>query len=128
MAEKAKENQYWYGTGRRKTSVALVRLYLDKTKDLVNDKKVVLDEIVLAPLELVGKKDAFGYTIKVSGGGKVSQQIAIRHGIARALEQFDAEFRTTLKKAGFLTRDPREKERKKPGLRRARRAPQWAKR
>ena len=128
MAEKAKDNQYWYGTGRRKTSVALVRLYNDKTKDTVNEKSVPLSETIVAPLELVGKKDAFGYSIKVSGGGKISQQIAIRHGIARALEQFDAEFRTTLKKAGFLTRDPREKERKKPGLKRARRAPQWAKR
>lgn len=128
MAEKSTENKYWYGTGRRKTSVALVRLYSDKTKDTINEVKTALPETAIAPLELVGKKDAFGYTIKVSGGGKISQQIAIRHGIARALEQFDAEFRTTLKKAGFLTRDPREKERKKPGLKRARRAPQWAKR
>lgn len=120
--------KYWTGTGRRKTAVASVRLYEDNTKITINGKKAEIDERVAAPLELVGKKGSFGLSIKVSGGGKEGQLDAMRHGIARALEHFDATFRVSLKKAGFLTRDSREKERKKPGLKGARRAPQWAKR
>ena len=128
MAETKSTTKYWSGTGRRKTAVASVRIF-DKEKDiLVNGKKADLPEHVLTPFELVGKKGQFGLSARVMGGGKNGQYEAIRHGIARALEQFDAEFRSTLKKAGFLTRDPREKERKKPGLKRARRAPQFAKR
>ena len=127
MAETTSK-KYWHGTGRRKTAVASVRLYEDDSKITINGKKAEIDEKVAAPFELVGKKGSFGVSIKVSGGGKEGQLDAIRHGIARALEQFDSSFRVTLKKAGFLTRDPREKERKKPGLKGARRAPQWAKR
>jgi small subunit ribosomal protein S9 len=123
-----KSAKYWTGTGRRKTAVASVRLY-EANKDItINGNKAELKEKINAPFELVGKKDSFGVSVKVSGGGKVSQEDAIRHGIARALEHYNAEFRSSLKKAGFLTRDSREKERKKPGLKRARRAPQWAKR
>ncbi len=121
--------QYWFGTGRRKTATASVRIFEEPKDGLtVNGQKKDLSAGVLAPFELVGKKDSFGATIRVCGGGKESQLDAIRHGIARALEKYSPEFRITLKKAGFLTRDPREKERKKPGLKRARRAPQWAKR
>lgn len=128
MTEEKITTKYWHGTGRRKTAVASVRI-LEKSDELViNGKKAGLANKVLAPFELVGKKDSFGLSVKVSGGGKTSQSEAIRHGIARALEKFDPEFRSSLKKAGFLTRDPREKERKKPGLKGARRAPQWAKR
>lgn len=118
----------WAAVGRRKTAVATVKLLENSKEVLINGEKAELDNVIAAPFELVGKKDAFGLRAKVSGGGKVSQLEAIRLGIARALQKFDPELRTTLKKAGFLTRDPREKERKKPGLKRARRAPQWAKR
>lgn len=129
MAETTKKQaQYWFGTGRRKTAVASVRIFEGQSDITINQKKSELDEKVIAPLELVGKKGSFGISIRVLGGGKISQQDAIRHGISRALEKFNPEFRSTLKKAGFLTRDPREKERKKPGLKGARRAPQWAKR
>jgi len=129
MAEKeTKISKYWSGTGRRKTAVASVRIFEGSKEVKVNDKITVLSEAIVAPFELVGKKESFGISVKVHGGGKESQLDAIRHGITRALEKFDPEFRSTLKKAGFLTRDPREKERKKPGLKGARRAPQWAKR
>ena len=120
--------QYWSGTGRRKTAVASVRITENGNTITVNKDKKELSEKCLAPLELVGKKGSFSVSIRVSGGGQFSQEIAIRHGLSRALEAFNGEFRSVLKKAGFLTRDPREKERKKPGLKGARRAPQWSKR
>lgn len=128
MTAEAKTKKYWHGTGRRKTAVASIRLYEGKPFLTVNDKEALMENEIIAPFELVGKKDAFAITAKVNGGGKEGQLEAIRHGIARALEKYNPEFRSALKKAGFLTRDPREKERKKPGLKRARRAPQWAKR
>lgn len=128
MSETTTTKQYWHGTGRRKSAVASIRIFEGSSDVTVNGKKVELDEPTVAPFELVGKKGSFGVSAKVSGGGKESQKEAIRHGISRALEHFNAEFRTSLKKAGFLTRDPREKERKKPGLKGARKAPQWAKR
>lgn len=123
-----KKDKYWKGTGRRKTAVASVRIYEAIKETTVNGQKKDFSDKVVAPFELVGKKGSFGISVKVTGGGKMSQEDAIRHGIARALEHYNAEFRSSLKKAGFLTRDSREKERKKPGLKRARRAPQWAKR
>lgn len=128
MSETVKKTTYWSGIGRRKTSVASVRIIEGSKEIKINDKIAELAENIIAPFELVGKKGSFGMTVKVFGGGKISQLSAIRHGIARALEKYNPEFRSSLKKAGFLTRDPREKERKKPGLKRARRAPQWAKR
>lgn len=128
MAEKETVKKYWNGIGRRKTAVASVRIFEDDKTITINDKKVELPESLDTVFELVGKKDSFGLSVRSNGGGKESQIDAIRLGIARALEKFDPEFRTSLKKAGFLSRDPREKERKKPGLKRARRAPQWAKR
>lgn len=128
MAETTTPKKYWTGTGRRKTAVASVRLYENGNDISVNGKAAELEDRTITPFELVGKKGSFSVSVKVSGGGKVSQKDATRLGIARALEKFNAEFRTTLKKAGFLSRDSRVKERKKPGLKGARRAPQWAKR
>jgi small subunit ribosomal protein S9 len=125
--EKKTTKQYWVGLGRRKSSVALVKISAEKT-NLLNGVAFTPAKYVETPFEMVGETGNFGLVVKVNGGGKMSQLTAMRMGIARALEKYNAEFRTSLKKAGFLTRDPREKERKKPGLRRARRAPQWAKR
>jgi len=134
-----KINQQFVGIGRRKTSVVRVILTpitsnskIDK-KDLLtikNSSTLSIDEkiYILAPLKLIDKENGFKIDINTSGGGKTSRLDAIRLAIARALIKFDPELKTTLRKSGFLTRDPREKERKKPGLRRARRAPQWAKR
>lgn len=128
--------EYLYAAGRRKTSVARVRLY-PKGKGLimVNDKPisdyfkmVTSKEIVSSPLKVVGMGKDFDVAVKVCGGGTSAQAEAIRHGISRCLLLFDETLRTTLKKAGFLTRDARSKERKKPGLKRARRAPQFSKR
>jgi len=126
--KETEEKKYWSGTGRRKTAVASVRIFEKDKTTTINGQKKEITEKINAPLELVGKKGSFGLSVRVNGGGKSSQEEAIRHGLSRALEKYDGEFRTSLKKAGFLTRDPREKERKKPGLRGARRAPQWSKR
>ncbi len=128
MVEKDKKLTYWSGVGRRKTAVASVRISENNKDFTVNGNKTDISDLIAAPFELIGKKDAFGISAKVNGGGSHSQLEAIRLGIARALEKFNPEFRSSLKKAGLLTRDPREKERKKPGLKGARRSPQWAKR
>ncbi|OGB73390.1 30S ribosomal protein S9 [candidate division Kazan bacterium RIFCSPHIGHO2_01_FULL_44_14] len=128
--------QYFYGTGRRKTATARVRLYKGKDgKLVVNNQKGEkyfnpshLTEVVMEPLKLTGMAKSFDVSARVSGGGIAAQADAIRHGIARALVAFDVDMKTSLKKAGLLTRDARVKERKKPGLRRARRAPQFSKR
>ena len=121
--------QYHHGTGRRKRAVARVFLTPGSGVVTMNGQLApALDEAVLTPLgltELAGKVDL---SIKVAGGGTMGQRGAIRHGIARAIVAWNSDLRKTLRAAGFLTRDPREKERKKPGLKRARRAPQWAKR
>lgn len=123
------KGKYYYGTGSRKRSVARVRLYDGKGLVYVNSKPVSdKNDSYLEPFTLVGKTNKFDLSIVVKGGGKISQIEAIRHGISRALVEYNDEFKSTLRKAGFLTRDPREKERKKPGLKRARRAPQWQKR
>lgn len=87
-----------------------------------------LQQLVVAPLSAVGKERELSVSVKVNGGGTYGQAVAVQHGVARALLKLDPTYRPTLKPHGFLTRDPRMKERKKPGLRRARRAPQWAKR
>ena len=125
----ADTKQYYYGTGRRKTAVAQVRLYpKGNGKVTINDDAVASpSSVYIDPLKLVGKSD-MDITVRVNGGGFQGQLEAIRHGVARALVVMDEELRTTLKKAGFLTRDPRAKERKKFGLKGARRAPQWSKR
>jgi small subunit ribosomal protein S9 len=128
-------NPYFYGTGRRKESVARVRVYPGSGKITVNDRDIddyfgleTLKLIVRQPLVLTGTKEKFDIVCRVNGGGVTGQAGAIRHGISRALLLFDAEMRPVLKKAGFLTRDPRMKERKKYGLKGARRAPQFSKR
>lgn len=128
MADTTKK--YFYGTGRRKTAVAQVRLVPSGTGTfMLNDKAVTLEEQpYIEPLKLVGRFGTTDISVHVNGGGWNGQIEAIRHGIARALVEMDEDFRTTLKKAGYLTRDPREKERKKPGLLSARRSPQWSKR
>ena len=126
---------YFYGTGRRKSSVARVRVYNGSGKIIINDREIddyfgleTLKLIVRQPLNLTGTLDKFDIVCRVAGGGVTGQAGAIRHGIARALLQYDAELRAELKKAGLLTRDPRRKERKKYGLKGARRAPQFSKR
>jgi len=131
------KRDYTYAVGKRKTSIARVRLYYKKgdNKIIVNEKDFNLyfpplefQQIITAPLELLGLTNKYTITIKVVGGGKRGQAESIRHGISRALVKNDDTYRKTLRGAGFLTRDARKKERKKPGLKRARRAPQWAKR
>ncbi len=127
--------EYVEAIGRRKEATARVRLY-DGTGDIVvNDKPVdvyfgrALDQMILRqPLTLTGTEAAFNISVKVSGGGEGGQASAVRLGIARALVEQDANLRPSLKAAGFLTRDARAKERKKPGLKRARKAPQYTKR
>ncbi len=128
-------NPYFYGTGRRKKSVARVRVYPGTGKITINDRSIddyfgleTLKLIVRQPLALTGTTEKFDIVCRVNGGGVTGQAGAIRHGIARALLQYDEALRPALKKAGFLTRDPRMKERKKYGLKGARRAPQFSKR
>lgn len=127
MTESKKE-QYFYGTGRRKSAIARVRLAPGKGRLTINGKDTETNKVVGLPLVIAGQTDKYDLSVMVSGGGMVSQAEAIRLGVARALLLVDASFRQGLRKAGLLTRDARVKERKKPGLRRARRAPQWAKR
>lgn len=127
MTETKKE-QYFYGTGRRKSAIARVRLTPGKGKLILNGKDSEISKVVGLPLIIAGQTDKYDLNVTVAGGGMVSQLEAIRLGVARALLLVDSSFRQGLRKAGLLTRDARVKERKKPGLRRARRAPQWAKR
>jgi len=127
---------YFYGTGRRKAAIARVRLYPGNGQIVVNSKSVeeyfgarpVYSQMVALPLQITETQGKFNVTIKVIGGGVTGQAGAVRHGLARALVQSDGTLRPVLKKAGFLARDPRVKERKKPGLKRARKAPQYTKR
>ena len=127
---------YFYGTGRRKSSVARVHLFPNGTGSItINGRDIddyfgleTLKLMVRSPLALTNTDGKFDIVINVVGGGTSGQAGAIRHGLSRALLQFDPELRSTLKKAGFLTRDPRMKERKKYGLKAARRAPQFSKR
>ncbi|MGC8786397.1 MAG: 30S ribosomal protein S9 [Anaerolineae bacterium] len=128
-------SKYYYGTGRRKTAVARVRLYPGTGEIIINDKPV--DQyfsreadrlLVRAPLRATNMLGQFNVVVKVEGGGITGQAGAVAHGIARALQAADPELRPTLRQQGFLTRDPRAKERKKPGLKRARKAPQYTKR
>lgn len=125
----------YYGTGRRKSSIARVYLVPGTGKVTINKKDMdqyfgldTLKLIVKQPLELTETADKFDVLVNVHGGGFTGQAGAIRHGISRALLQADGDYRPALKKAGFLTRDPRMKERKKYGLKAARRAPQFSKR
>ena len=135
--QKSKKGDYLRAIGRRKTSSARVRLWLKKKESgiEVNQKKLnqyfpifELQKIVQEPLHYLNREKEFYFTIRVSGGGIRGQAEAARLGIARALVSLESRLRKDLKKGGFLTRDSRMKERKKPGLKGARRAPQWAKR
>ena len=128
-------SERYYGTGRRKSSVARVYLMPGSGKVTINKKDMddyfgleTLKIIVRQPLEATNMADKFDVLVNVKGGGFTGQAGAIRHGIARALNRYDLHLRPTLKKAGYLTRDPRMKERKKYGLKAARRAPQFSKR
>ncbi len=140
MAVKAKEKKvtekYYQAVGRRKTSTCIVRLYEKKGEGIIiNEKKLEeyfptfdLQRTVKQPLEDLNVAGKFSATVKVTGGGVKSQAESVRHGIARALVCFDEGLRKQVKSTGYLTRDSRMRERKKPGLKRARRAPQWRKR
>ena len=126
---------YFYGTGRRKNSVARVRVYNGTGKITINDRDIddyfgleTLKLIVRQPAAGAGVEGKFDIVVRVAGGGVSGQAGAIRHGLSRALLVYDENLRGELKKAGFLTRDPRMKERKKYGLKAARRAPQFSKR
>ena len=128
-------NTKFYGTGRRKSSVARVYIMPGTGKITINKRDIdeyfgleTLKVIVRQPLNATGNVDKFDVIVTVRGGGTTGQAGAIRHGISRALLKVDDEYRPTLKKEGFLTRDPRMKERKKYGLKAARRAPQFSKR
>ncbi len=127
--------QYIEAVGRRKTATARVRLYPGNGEIVVNEKPLeeyfgrALDRMILRqPLALTNTENAYNISVRVRGGGESGQANAVRHGIARALVEADPNMRPVLKAAGFLTRDARAKERKKPGLKRARKAPQYTKR
>lgn len=127
--------KYVFATGRRKSAIANVRMFSGKGDTIVNKKPLnqyfsykAYGEEALKPFAVTGLVGDFYGNVTVNGGGAHAQAQAIRHGFSQALGKLSAEVRKVLKKNGFLTRDPREKERKKPGLKRARRSPQWAKR
>ena len=131
----AESQHYHYGLGRRKEAIATVRLYPGKGEIVVGEQPVAdyfnnsaLVTTVEQPLKLAGQETKFRVSLHLSGGGKRGQADAARLAIARALRKMSEDLHPTLKKAGLLTRDPREKERKKPGLKRARKAPQFSKR
>ncbi|MBI3332024.1 30S ribosomal protein S9 [Candidatus Peregrinibacteria bacterium] len=131
----AHSSQYFGSVGKRKTSIARVKMFQGGSGEvIVNGLKIkeyfhgVEIENALAPLTLTAQKSVVDVEAKIVGGGKVSQSDALRHGISRALLLLSPDFRHDLKRAGFLRRDARIKERKKPGLKRARRAPQFSKR
>ncbi len=136
MAKTVNKKKIQYlGTGRRKKAIARVRLLPGNGSIVINKRSIdeyfgldTLKQIVNQPLVLVGATDKFDVMVNVRGGGTSGQAGAIRHGISRALCEADGGYRAALKKAGFLTRDPRMKERKKYGLKKARKAPQFSKR
>ena len=143
MVQEATQQQYYYGTGKRKRAIARVRLYPSSDSEIgrmagriqVNGKSMEeffpwapWQATVQEPLRITESADRFAVIVKVQGGGVSAQANALRHGISRALVEYDAEMKPTLKRAGFLTRDARIKESKKYGLKRARRAPQYTKR
>ncbi|PIQ77955.1 30S ribosomal protein S9 [Candidatus Peregrinibacteria bacterium CG11_big_fil_rev_8_21_14_0_20_41_10] len=128
--------KYHYANGKRKAAVSRVRIYEDgkgeiyinnQTAEEFTNTKEELEKLT-APLKMTGNTGKYTITIKISGGGYMSQAESARHGIAKALQEMDPTLRTTLKKAGFITRDSRVKERKKFGLKKARRSPQFSKR
>jgi small subunit ribosomal protein S9 len=131
------ELRYYQGTGRRKTAVARVRIYPGgRGEIIINGRspreyfgpRLLYEKMILEPLRLVNLENQVNVSVRVTGGGTTGQAGAIRHGLARALVHMDSSLRAPLKKMGFLTRDPRVKERKKPGLKRARKRPTYTKR
>ncbi len=136
MPQSTSKKHYYRAIGRRKQSVAVVRLTNGKGVITVNEKpaeeffskNATYIDIAKAPLELVSKASSVDITATVKGGGTRGQADAIRLGVARALTEMSEDFHTSLKKQGYLTRDPRKKERKKPGLKKARKRPQFSKR
>ncbi len=136
MTSDSKKRQYFGATGKRKTAIACVRLFQDGTGEAsVNGMKIkqyfdtaLQVENALAPLVIANLKGSTDIEATILGGGKSAQSDAMRHGISRTLLLLNPDYRSDLKRAGFLRRDARIKERKKPGLKRARRAPQWQKR
>jgi small subunit ribosomal protein S9 len=136
--------KYYQAVGRRKESIARIRLYTKKSSDVAGEEKAIVtvnnlnytdyfkdvnfQHVVESPLRKLKSLNRFKATVIVNGGGLSGQAGAIKHGISRALELFDSNFRKKLKKSGFLTRDSRAKERRKYGLKKARKAPQWNKR
>ncbi|PIP21648.1 MAG: 30S ribosomal protein S9 [Candidatus Nealsonbacteria bacterium CG23_combo_of_CG06-09_8_20_14_all_40_13] len=132
MVNKSVKQKYYYALGRRKTATAKVYLKPGTGLVKINNKDFEvtpeITQIYNGPLDITGNLGKFDITAKVSGGGFSSQKEAIRLGVARALLKYDDKLKQVLRKNGFLTRDPREKERKKPGLKGARKAPQWQKR
>ena len=134
--KKTSPPKYFEAVGRRKTASARVRLFTRGKKEiLINDKPYreyfptkELQEIIISALEKMKALEKFNVSVKVKGGGFHSQAEAVRHGISRALVKFNLDFKKRLRRVGFLTRDPRMRERKKFGLKRARRGPQWSKR
>lgn len=135
LKESTAKRPYFYSSGKRKTSIARVKLYEDGAgKVTVNGRPFeeyffgLYRENALAPLALTDRLQSFDVDVQLIGGGYASQSDAMRHGISRALIIIDPLLRSELKRAGYLRRDARIKERKKPGLKRARKAPQWAKR
>ncbi len=136
MAETIK-GEYYYGMGRRKTAVARVRLFPNGDGTIIVNGRSAkayfgpresINATLVAPLRLLEIADQYSMTVRVVGGGTSGQAGAIRHGVARALLRVNPDWKPALRKAGYLTRDPRMKERKKPGLKRARKAPQYTKR
>lgn len=127
---------YYHGLGRRKTAVARVRLYPGTGQIIINGRpaaqyfgnRLLYHAMITEPLRLTGLLDHFDIRARVVGGGLSGQAGAVRHGVARALLRYNPDLRPVLKRAGLLTRDPRVKERQKPGLKRARKAPQYTKR
>jgi small subunit ribosomal protein S9 len=129
------KGRYVFATGRRKTAVANIRLFAGEGENMVNKKPLktyfafpFYQETIFKPFDLTGQRGNYNFTVTVNGGGIHAQSTAVQHGIAIALSKASPEHRQILKKNGMLTRDDRKKERKKPGLKRARRSPQWAKR
>jgi small subunit ribosomal protein S9 len=131
------KGEYYYGMGRRKTSVARVRVYANGDGSITVNGKAAQNYFgqrdthlatIAAPLRVLDLGNNYTLTVRVVGGGTTGQAGAIRHGLARALVRMNPDFKSALRKAGYLTRDPRMKERKKPGLKRARKAPQYTKR
>lgn len=132
---KPASGKYIFATGRRKTAVANVRLFAGSGDNMVNKKSLASyfpnkpqQDTALRPLAVTGLAGEYHFVSHVAGGGRSSQVEAVRHGVAQALASLNSDLQNVLKKNGFLTRDDRKKERKKPGLRGARRSPQWAKR